>query len=162
MTKNREDRSDRLTEWAKQVLAGLDPQESGPVFTYRGQAIKCVKNNIQQSTHTDKVGRFPLSRPEAYVRLTSRTTGRSFVRDHAPDGAQELPDGAALCAPGARLPRAGNRDAQRLWHSFGTVGLNAISKNGYKSLKKMVHPARFELTTSAFGGQRSIQLSYGC
>jgi hypothetical protein len=26
----------------------------------------------------------------------------------------------------------------------------------------MAHPARFELTTSAFGGQRSIHLSYGC
>ena len=28
--------------------------------------------------------------------------------------------------------------------------------------KKMVHPTRFELVASAFGGQRSIQLSYGC
>ena len=30
------------------------------------------------------------------------------------------------------------------------------------SESQMVHPARFERATSAFGGQHSIQLSYGC
>jgi hypothetical protein len=40
--------------------------------------------------------------------------------------------------------------SQRLSEDFGEIA------------KLLVHPARFERATPAFGGQYSIQLSYGC
>lgn len=57
-TKNGEDRSVRLTDRAKQVLAGLDPKESGPVFTYRGQAMTDVSTAFQKARKRAKLEDF--------------------------------------------------------------------------------------------------------
>ena len=42
-TKNGEDRSIRLSDRALRILLALEPKDSGPVFTYNGNAIKDVK-----------------------------------------------------------------------------------------------------------------------
>lgn len=48
-TKNGEDRSVRLTDRAQRVLAELSPKASGPVFTFRGKAIKDIKSSFDHA-----------------------------------------------------------------------------------------------------------------
>ena len=53
-TKNGEDRSIRLCERAYKTLLSIGPKETGPVFTYRGKAMKRVKTSFDHAR--DKAG----------------------------------------------------------------------------------------------------------
>lgn len=62
---------------------------------------------------------------------------------------EELIDRIAVAAPG-RCRQTNRNSPERRRQQFD------------ETAEKLVHPTGFEPVTSAFGGQRSIQLSYGC
>lgn len=57
-TKNGEDRSIRLTDRAKLILKGLDPKDSGPVFTYGGKAFREFKHSFDTAREKAKLENF--------------------------------------------------------------------------------------------------------
>ena len=66
--------------------------------------------------------------------------------------------GRCLPKGGGALPKQSAQSLPSLSLDSGYLGVTLSQM----FTRNVAHPARFELTTSAFGGQRSIQLSYGC
>ena len=99
-----------------------------------------------ESQHETPTAKAPKSRPAS---LTSSASAPASISNHlSSDKAARIrvkpPDFDRALLPKCILPR------------------NAQNRDSPKSLILLVHPSRFEREASAFGGQRSIQLSYGC
>ena len=151
-TKNGEDRSVRLTDRAKRVLADLGPKPEGAVFTFGGKRMKGVKTSFD--TAREKAGivdlRFHDLRHTFASRLVQQGIPLYEVMHLTGHKTFSMVQRYVHLAPDYqdRAIQALNRYG----HNLGTADSNKPVPITPKSLMKMAHPAGFEPTTSAFGG----------
>src|SRR5689334_5757415 len=101
------------------------------------------------------------------ITVPSRSRSRSIVSNasdeleiHRHDVKPSLGEPHRLPTQPLRFALSTNA-AKRQHPRFDSPALREGCGRSAKYLKSLADPIRFERTTSAFGGQRSIQLSYG-
>jgi len=151
-TKNGEDRTVRLCQRAYKTLMDLGPKDTGPVFTYKGKAIKGYKTAFDKAR--DNAGiedfRFHDLRHTFASRLVQggvplynvmHLTGHKSLEmvqrySHLAPEYQE----AAIAVLDQRPGKTQGVSLQESGHNLGTLPIHGQGENGAKSLKVMVPP----------------------
>lgn len=143
-TKNGEDRTVRLTDRARRVLVGLDSQKMGPVFTYGGKSILCVKGSFKSACRRAGIDdfRFHDLRHTFASRLVQKGIPLYEVMHLTGHKSFEMVQRYAHLGPDYqdRAIAALNDDDQDVvenqWHDLGTVASSRTQGSQAKPLKR--------------------------
>ena len=108
----------------------------------------------------------PIAAPMACARLLRAALPRPVAPTSRSKPGPATPPTAR--SPATPPPSISNSCRTPLPRCFGLTSFSGLAQNPAKpqrkdkTMRKMVHPTGFEPVTPAFGGQYSIQLSYGC
>jgi len=148
-TKNGEDRTVRLCERAVDTLTKMGPKNSGPVFTYNGKSIKCVKVGFGRACERAGIEdlRFHDLRHTFASRLVQSGVPLYEIMHLTGHKSLAMVQRYAHLAPDFQERAIKALDSH--WHDLGTVGKNDNAGEAAKALKVVVPMRGLEPRTYA-------------